>query len=278
MLECVTLEERVFSVKKRFLAMYRKAHAGHIGSSLSCAEILVFLKFAWMRDEDTLLLSKGHAVAALYSLLAEVNLLTPSDIDSYYGEGTRLPALPPFNTIKEIPFATGSLGHGLSLSAGMALGAALNRRDRRIFCVTSDGELDEGSVWEAALFIAHRKLTNVVWVIDRNHIQGIGRTEEVLALEPLDAKLRAFGYHAVTVDGHDFTSLLAARDECTRALDTRDVPVAIVANTVKGNGIGYMRDTVDSHYLPMNDAQYQQALDEMTRAHEARVNGYRNAD
>lgn len=276
--ECVTLEERVFSVKKRFLAMYRKAHAGHIGSSLSCAEILVFLKFAWMRDDDTLLLSKGHAVAALYSLLAEVNLLTPSEIDSYYGEGTRLPALPPFNTIKEIPFATGSLGHGLSVSAGMALGAVLNRRERRIFCVTSDGELDEGSVWEAALFIAHRKLTNVVWVIDRNHIQGIGRTEEVLALEPLDAKLRAFGYHAVTVDGHDFTSLLAARAECTRALDTRGVPVAIVANTVKGNGIGYMRDTVDSHYLPMNDAQYRQALDELTRAHEARVNGYRNAD
>jgi transketolase len=278
MLECVTLEERVFSVKKRFLAMYRKARAGHIGSSLSCAEILVFLKFAWMRDDDTLLLSKGHAVAALYSLLAEVNLLTASEIDSYYGEGTRLPALPPFNTIEEIPFATGSLGHGLSLSAGMALGAVLNRRDRRIFCVTSDGELDEGSVWEAALFIAHRKLTNVVWVIDRNHIQGIGRTEEVIALEPLDAKLRAFGYHAVTVDGHDFTSLLAARDECTRALDTRRMPVAIIANTVKGNGIGYMHDTVDSHYLPMNDAQYQQALDEVTRAHEARVNGYRNAD
>ena len=122
--ECLTLEERVFSVKKRFLAMYRKAHAGHIGSSLSCAEILVFLKFAWMRDDDTLLLSKGHAVAALYSLLAEVNLLTPSEIDSYYGEGTRLPALPPFNTIEEIPFATGSLGHGLSVSAGMALGAS----------------------------------------------------------------------------------------------------------------------------------------------------------
>jgi transketolase len=110
MLECVTLEERVFSVKKRFLAMYRKANAGHIGSSLSCAEILVFLKFAWMTEDDTLLLSKGHAVAALYSLLAEANLLTPSEIDSYYGEGTRLSALPPFNTIKEIPFATGSLG------------------------------------------------------------------------------------------------------------------------------------------------------------------------
>ena len=108
------------------------------------------------------------------------------------------------------------------------------------------------------------------------HISRDRRTRG--CLEPLDAKLRAFGYHAVTVDGHDFTSLLAARDECTRALDTRGTPVAIIANTIKGNGIGYMHDTVDSHYLPMNDAQYQQALDEVTRAHEARVNGYRNAD
>ena len=131
--ECLMLEEHVFSVTKRFLAMYKKANAGHIGSSLSCAEILVFLKFAWMRDDDTIVLSKGHAAAALYSLLAEANLLTPQQIESYYEEGTELPALPPFNAIKEIPFATGSLGHGLSVSAGMALGASLNRRNRRFF-------------------------------------------------------------------------------------------------------------------------------------------------
>jgi len=275
--ECVTLEERVFSVKKRFLAMYKKANAGHVGSSLSCAEILVFLEFAWMSDDDTLVLSKGHAVAALYSLLAEVGLLTPGQIDSYYQEGTLLSALPPFNAIKEIPFATGSLGHGLSVSAGMALGARLNGKPRRLFCVTSDGELDEGSVWEAALFIAHRKLNNVVWVIDRNHIQAIGRTEEIMALEPLDAKLRAFGFHVVSADGHDFAALLAAREACTRVLDTSGAPVAIIANTVKGNGVSYMQGTVDSHYLPMSDAQYARALDEMTQAHEALLDGYRNA-
>ena len=133
--------------------MYRRANAGHVGSSLSCAEILVFLKLAWMREDDRLILSKGHAAAALYSLLAEVGRLSGSQIESYYEEGTHLPALPPFNTIKEIPFATGSLGHGLSLSAGMALAARLDGMDRRVFCVTSDGELDEGSVWEAALFV-----------------------------------------------------------------------------------------------------------------------------
>ena len=275
--ERLQLEERVFSVKKRFLAMYKMAHAGHIGSSLSCAEILVFLRYAWMRDEDTFVLSKGHAVAALYALLAEVNAIDPRELDSFYGEGTRLPALPPVNTIKEIPFATGSLGHGLSLSAGMALGAVLNRRERRFFCLTSDGELDEGSTWEAALFIAHRKLTNVVWLIDRNRIQGIGGTEEVLALEPLDAKLDAFGFHVVAADGHDFTSLLAVRDACTRALESQGRPVAIIANTIKGHGVRHMQDTVASHYLPMDDAQYEQALDELSRAHAAAVAGARNA-
>lgn len=273
----MALEERVFSVKKRFLAMYKKADAGHIGSSLSCAEMLVFVKLGWMREKDVLILSKGHAAAALYSLLAEVGRLTASEMDSYYEDGTRLPALPPFNAIDEIPLATGSLGHGLSVSAGMALGAQLNRSDRRFFCVTSDGELDEGSVWEAALFIAHRKLVNVVWLIDRNHIQAIGRTEEVMGLEPLDAKLRAFGFHVVTADGHDFASLLEAREECSQLLAAPGSPVVIIAETVKGHGISSMEDTVDSHYLPLSDAAYDAALLELSRAHEAKMNGYLHA-
>ena len=275
--EYTRLEEHVFSVKKRFLSMYKKAHAGHIGSSLSCAEILVFLKFAWMRDDDTFVLSKGHAVAALYALLAEAKLLDASELDAFYADGTRFPALPPSNALKEIPFATGSLGHGLSLCAGMALGAVLNGNERRFFCLTSDGELDEGSVWEAALFVAHRKLANVVWLIDRNRIQGIGRTEEVMALEPLDDKLRAFGFHVVAADGHDFASLLAARDECARFLAGQGTPVAIIAKTLKGHGIRSMQDTVDSHYLPLDDAQYERALDELTRAHRDALRRYRDA-
>jgi len=275
--ERARLEERVFSVKKRFLAMYKKANAGHIGSSLSCAEILVFLKFGWMRADDVVVLSKGHAAAALYSVLAEAGLLTAEEIDSYYEEGTRLPALPPFNAIKEIPFATGSLGHGLSVSAGMAFGARLNRKDKRFFCVTSDGELDEGSVWEAALFIAHHRLSNLVWVIDRNQIQGIARTEDVLTLEPLDAKLRAFGFHVLSVDGHDFAALSSAREEYEREPRPGAAPLAIIANTIKGRGLGSLQNTVDSHYLPMSDAQYEQVLDELARAHAAALEDANNA-
>ena len=276
--ERVQLEERVFSVKKRFLAMYKRAHAGHIGSSLSCAEILVFLKFAWMRDEDTFVLSKGHAVAALYALLAEANAIDPRELDSFYGEGTRLPALPPVNTHQGDPVRHRQpRAWALALRRDGRWGRCSTGSDRRFFCLTSDGELDEGSTWEAALFIAHRKLTNVVWLIDRNRIQGIGGTEEVLALEPLDAKLDAFGFHVVAADGHDFASLMAARDGVHARSGSQARPVAIIANTIKGHGIRYMQDTVASHYLPMDDAQYEQALEELSMAHAAAVAGARNA-
>jgi transketolase len=147
---------------------------------------------------------------------------------------------------------------------------------RRFFCVTSDGELNEGSVWEAALFIAQHRLSDVVWVIDRNRVQAIGRTEDVMALEPLDAKLRSFGFHVVVADGHDFVSLLTARDECDRLVQERAGPVVIIANTVKGNGVSFMHDTVDCHYQPMNDAQYDQALSELTQAHASHLSRYGN--
>jgi transketolase len=271
----VRLEERCFSVKQRFLAMYKKAGAGHIGSALSCAELLVLVKFGWMRADDALLVSKGQAAGALYSLLAEAGQLDSEAIESFYADGTRLSALPPVNAIPEIPFATGSLGHGLSLSAGMALGARLKRQPRRVFCVTSDGELDEGSVWEAALFIAHHHLTEVVWLIDRNEVQGIGRTEQVMALEPLAAKLEAFGFYVVTTSGHDFRALCEARDACERAALER--PVVIIARTTKGHGMGRLEDTVDSHYLPLDDAQYAAVLAGLSSAHVAALIGYRDA-
>jgi transketolase len=273
--ECSKLEEIAFSVKRRFLAMYKKANAGHIGSSLSCAELLVLVRFAWMANEDSLVLSKGQAAGALYSVLAEAGRLSAQQIDTFYEDGTELPALPPLNPLEGVAFASGSLGHGLSVSAGMAFGARLERRPRRLFCLSSDGELDEGSVWEAALFIAHHRLTNVVWLIDRNRIQGIGRTEDVLSLEPLDAKLRAFGFHVVVTDGHDFAALLAARAECDQA--AASVPVVVVANTIKGHGLAHLQDTVDSHYLPLSDAEYASALTELDRAHQAALQRYRHA-
>ncbi len=250
------LVDHNYSVKKRFLGMYRNANAGHVGSSLSCAEVLVFLTFRWMRPQDTLILSKGHAAAALYSILAEQGKLSEEDIHTFCHDGTILPAHPPANLLNGLPFATGSLGHGLSLAAGMALASHLKGEDSQYFCVTSDGELNEGSVWEAALFISHHSLSAVTWVIDRNRIQAFGRTEDVLALEPLQQKLEAFGFLVAAADGHDFRSLESARKHSESGHGDRNKPAVIVANTIKGRGIPNWENTVPCHYLPLTSEQY----------------------
>ncbi len=256
------LLQRTYSVKKRFLAMYHAARAGHVGSSLSCAEVLTFIRFGWMSEGDELLLSKGHAAGALYALLAEAGDLSSAEIESFYRDGTLLAGHPPPGKIKAIPFATGSLGHGLSLSAGMALGAKIQDQNEKLFfCLTSDGELNEGSIWEAALFLRQQHLHRVVWLIDRNQIQGFGRTEEVMKLEPLRAKLEAFGFNVIEADGHRFESLIAAKEEWRRHASV--LPQVILCRTVKGHGSRDLQDTVDCHYLPMSDDQYRTILKDL---------------
>lgn len=230
--------------------MYKTANAGHVGCSLSCLEMLVFIKFELMAKGDELILSKGHAAAVLYSVLAEDGILSEKEIESFYQNGTYLSAHPPVNKIKGIPFATGSLGHGLSLSAGLGLANRLKKDEKKIFCVTSDGEINEGSTWEAALFISHHNLKNIVWFIDRNYIQGFGRTEDTLKLDPLDKKLESFGFHVAIADGHNFDSLRSAISE-----SQVEKPLAIICNTIKGNGLK-LQNTVDCHYLPLSDEEF----------------------
>lgn len=241
------LLQKALSIKKRFLKMYQAANAGHIGSSLSCAEILTFVKFAWMAESDEIILSKGHAAASLYSLLAEAGILSESDIATFYQNNTYLPAHPPAEKIRGIPFGTGSLGHGLSIAAGLGLAASFKNNRKKIFCITSDGELNEGSTWEAALFIAHHQLKNVVWLIDRNRFQGFGATEDVMKLESLAEKLSAFGFHVLTANGHDFNDLEKAKENYTLI----EKPLAIICNTIKGKGWKAYENKMDSHYLPM---------------------------
>jgi transketolase len=244
------LEERALSIKRRFLEMYMRANAGHVGCALSCADILAFVKFGWMEGEDDLILSKGHAAAALYSTLAEAGDLTPEDIATFYRDGTLLSAHPPPGKLPGIPFATGSLGQGVSLATGLALAAKLKgETSRRTFCVASDGELDEGSTWEAALFAAHHRLSNLVWLIDRNGIQGFGRTEDVLSLEPVADKFRSFNWSVHAADGHSMQSLLDARNAVLATGAHR--PSVVICRTVKGRGMGGWADTVDCHYRPM---------------------------
>jgi transketolase len=252
---------KAHSIKRRFLGMYKMANAGHVGCSLSVAEMITFVRFGWMDEKDEIILSKGHAAASLYSMLAEEGILSEEDISTFYKNNTYLAAHPPVNKLKRIPFATGSLGHGLSLAAGLGLAQRLKKTDKKIFCLTSDGEINEGTTWEAAMFIAHHKLTNVVWLIDRNKLQGYGRTEDVMQLEPLDKKLEAFGFNVLTVDGHDFSSL----ENSKLKVQNSNLPSAIICNTTKGKGWTTYEDMVDCHYLPMKDDQYSLVLSEIER-------------
>lgn len=254
--EIQDLKEKALSVKKRFLRMYHSAKAGHIGSSLSCAEILTYIKFACMRQEDHLILSKGHAAASLYSVLAEGGELSEEDIETFYKNATHLSAHPPANKIKGIPFATGSLGHGLSIAAGLGMASKLKSVEKKIYCVCSDGELNEGSTWEAALFIAQHQLRNVAWFVDRNHLQGFGNTEEIMKLEPLADKIAAFGFTVKVIDGHNFSEMLAIREELINAR----TPYAVICNTTKGRGWQTYANKLDSHYLPFKDDELENTL------------------
>lgn len=256
------------SIKKRFLNMYFKAGAGHIGSSLSATEIVTFLFFDWMQQDDEFFLSKGHAAALLYSTLCEKGVISEEVIDTFYKDNTDLAAHPPANKIKGIPFATGSLGHGLGLAAGFALANRLKKNNKHAFCVTSDGELNEGSIWEAAMFIAHHKLTNVIWVIDKNNFQGFGSTKDVMDLGDLKQKLESFQFDCIEIDGHNFDAFYKAKAYAANCKK----PVAIIANTIKGNGWETRENTLECHYLPFKDNQYTEMLQHLDEMHETRLN------
>jgi transketolase len=246
------LEIKSLSIQKRFLKMYFDANAGHIGSSLSCVDILTFVFFKLFNIQDEFILSKGHAAASLYSSLCEYGLIEEEQLDTFYKNNTYFSAHPPPNKLPKIPFATGSLGHGLSLSAGLSFGFKLSKLKNKVFCVTSDGELNEGSTWEAALFIQQHKLTNLLWFIDRNKLQGFGKTEEILGLDLLKDKLASFGFDVYEVDGHNFKEFL----ELPVDFSKYKKPVVIICNTIKGKGWLNLENTVASHYLPLEKEEY----------------------
>ncbi|MBP6754844.1 MAG: transketolase [Bacteroidia bacterium] len=239
-------------IKKNFIKMYFRAKAGHIGSSLSCVDILTYIYCNLHKGNDEVILSKGHAAAALYATLAEFGYLDLKDLNTFYQNGTLLGAHPPPNKLPYIPFATGSLGHGLSLSAGLGLGFRLKGSHNKVYCITSDGELNEGSTWEAALFINQQRLNNVIWFIDRNRLQGFGNTEDVLSLDSLTDKISSFGFQVYEIDGHSFEDFLDLTLDCPKI----NKPIAVICNTIKGNGWKRYENTVASHYLPINQEDF----------------------
>ncbi len=248
------------------LRMTHRARASHVGTCLSIADVLAVLYGAVARVDptnpdwhgrDRVIMSKGHGAAALYAALVVRGFFPEEWLDRYCQDG----ALPGHVTHRGVPgvdASTGSLGHGLSLGCGMALAAQSERLDRRTFVILSDGELDEGSIWEALMFAAHHRLGRLFAVIDYNKIQSFGRVEEVLALEPLAAKLRAFGWNVVEVDGHDHAALSRALTQLPQA-----APTVLIAHTVKGKGVSFMEDRLEWHYRSPSDEQLAAGLLEL---------------
>jgi transketolase len=239
--------------KLRLLEMHYHSKVGHIGGNLSALDILMSLYHYRLGPRDTFILSKGHAAGALYVTLWTMGLLSDEDLRHFHGEGTRLSGHPPLQGIPQVTFSTGSLGHGLSLAAGLALGKKLRGEPGRIFCLTSDGEWNDGSSWEALIFLAHQNLDNLTFLVDSNGMQGFGPTRQVADLGSLAAKFRAFGVTTLEVDGHDVNSICPA-------LECHEGPLAIVAKTTKGAGVSFMENQMAWHYLPMSEEQYHQAV------------------
>lgn len=251
--------------QKTLLGLHKKANAGHIASSLSCLDILIYLYFHRMKAEDKFILSKGHAAAALYTVLQKKNCLSEDMLNTFYKDETFLAAHPPCGqSVKGIPFGTGSLGHGLSLATGIALSTRFSKRTFNVYCVLSDGDCNEGSTWEAVLFAAHHKLKNLTAIVDYNRLQGFGKSQDILDLEPFENKWKAFGFDTVVAeDGNDFDSLNDAFSKVDS--NNSEKPKCIIAHTLKGCGVSYMENAMEWHYLPMSEEQFQTALKELDR-------------
>lgn len=251
--------ETIRQAKLRLLKMHYESGVGHIGGNLSSLDLLMYLHHKVLNVNDVFVLSKGHSAGALYVTLWSVGHLTEDDLKMFHKDGTKLAGHPTPNWIPEIRFATGSLGHGLSLSAGVALGKKLKTEPGRVFCLLSDGELDEGSNWEGMIFSAHHKLENLTLIIDNNGLQGFGTVREVADLGSLTEKFRTFGFHTQEIDGHNLEEIAAAFSCSDKG------PSVIIAHTRKGCGISFMENRMEWHYLPMTEAQYQQGVEEIRR-------------
>lgn len=239
---------------ERLLAMHANARVGHLGGNISClAGLHGIVKL--LRKQDRMVLSKGHSAGALYVVLAAAGVIPESELNTFHQDGTRLPGHPPADTFAEIPFATGSLGHGLSLAAGFALSQKLRGSDARTYCLTSDGEWQEGSTWEALMFICHHRLHHLTIMVDHNGLQGFGSTAAVASMDPLWERLAGFDLDTVVIDGHGPSAI----DRELRA--SRQRPTVIFLRTIKGRGIPGMEGLVQSHYLPVTPEQVRAALD-----------------
>jgi len=263
------LETVANRLRRHVLTMSHKAQAPHVAAALSCVEILATLYFRVARldpkapqapDRDRIILSKGHAAAALYACLAERGFFPVARLLEFAQAGSVLAEHPSYGTLPGIEATSGSLGHGLGIGLGMAVAARLDGRKNHVYVILSDGECNEGSTWEAALWAPAHELGNVTAIIDYNKLQATGRSTELVALAPLPEKWRSFGWEAVEVDGHDPAQLVEAFEK-----SEGNRPKAVIAHTVKGKGVSFMENDLEWHYRPPSAEDLAQALDELER-------------
>jgi transketolase len=257
-------------VRRRVLVMTSEAGAPHVASALSCVDILVALYFEVGRidpaapdrpERDRIIFSKGHAAAAFYATLAERGFFSTARLADYARDGSGMTKHPTRGQLPGIECTTGSLGHGLAIGAGLAMAARMDHRTNRVFVVLSDGECNEGSVWEAAMWAPARGLDNLVAIVDANGLQATGRSAQITSLEPLSDKWRSFGWDTIEVNGHDPSALV---DAMTPGAAGR--PRAVIARTVKGKGVSFMEDDLEWHYRPPTPRDLARALEELDNA------------
>ena len=247
----------LLTARKRLLKMHFESGVGHIGGNLSALDAMMIIFHEYLDDTGKFILSKGHSAGALYTVLWSLGRLSDEELRLFHKDETLLAGHPPAHGIADIPFATGSLGHGLSLAAGTALATRLKGQSSQVYCLTSDGEWQEGSTWEALIFACHHRLGNLTILVDHNNLQGFGSTAEVASMSPLWEKLSGFDVSIDLVPGHDLHAIRAALDK------SGEGPRIIVLKTTKGRGVSFMENCMEWHYLPLNEEQYEQAITEL---------------
>ena len=269
------LQKMAVEVRKGIVTGVHSAKSGHPGGSLSAADIFTYLFFEELNidpknpdkaDRDRFVLSKGHTAPGYYAALANRGFFPVEDLTTLRHVGSYLQGHPDKKHIPGVDMSSGSLGQGISAAVGMALSAKLSNDDYRVYTLLGDGEIQEGQVWEAAMFASHRKLDNFVAIVDNNGLQIDGAVDDVCSPYPIDEKFKAFGFNVIEVDGHDFDALKAAFDE---AKQTKGQPTAIIAKTVKGKGVSFMENQCSWHGTAPNDEQYAQAMEELEKAGES---------
>lgn len=256
-------------IKKKVLKMVYQAQSGHLGGSFSVAEIVTVLYFKAMRldmenpkwpDRDRLVPSKGHCAPIIYAALALKKMIEPETLNDFRQIGCILQGHPCMNKVPGIDISTGSLGHGLSIGLGMALGAKLKKRNFNVYVLLGDGELDEGQNWEAAMSASKFSLSNLIAIVDRNRVQLDGSTEDIMPLEPLAEKWKAFNWKTKTIDGHSISEIIEGLEW---AGENKDSPSVIIANTTKGKGVSFMEDSHVWHGKPPSKEEFEQAWTEL---------------